>query len=159
MLELIRCPNCAANISFASGATLTTCDHCGAQVALGARPTEAAPETGETIFLKITPTMAIPLLQVGSSLPASVRETIGSIADAQTQLHVDLQAGMDSNPAGNRSLLSVVYPLGTKRSRGMPVAQLELSVDRTGTVKLAVREEGTTNTQNYTGFRIAIRAR
>src|SRR5438552_3980747 len=124
-LELLRCPNCAAQITFAGGAQMTTCEHCGSQVALHGA---AAPVLAESIFLKATPTIAVEVLKAGTPLPATKLETIGSSSDAQTTLHVDVQAGHDSNPAGNRELASVVYELANKpKFRGAPVAQLKLS--------------------------------
>jgi len=156
-LELLRCPNCAAQVAFTAGAQLTTCSHCGAQVAFGATAPAGA-VLDETIFLKALPTVAIEIVKAGTALPTTHLETIASRDEGQTSLHVDLQAGHDSNPVGNRDLASVEYTLQNKpKFRGAPVAQLEIRVAQNGDVELAVREEGTTNTRHYTGFRVRTR--
>lgn len=157
-LHLMNCPACSGELHFEPGSRVTTCGFCGAQVALDAAPAAAAPVLAEGLWIKANATWAVQLVGAGVALPTSKTETLASGHGDKTELHLDLQAGNDSNPAGNRDLASLVFQLSERHERNMPAAQLKVTVEPNGAVSLEVREEGTTNTRDYDVGRLAIRA-
>ncbi len=156
MLQVLTCPACSGQLTFEPGQRTTTCEFCGAQVTRDGELAERSPVLTRAISLKVLPEMAIVLMRAGTALPASITETIGSQSDDQRSIHVILQTGSDSDPANNGDLVSVTYALRNSRDRGMPVAQMKLSVDALGAVTLELREEGTNNTRCYDGIKVPV---
>lgn len=148
---ILRCPNCHGQIRFDSDPSLTVCAYCGAQVRGDTAPqaSPAAAHLAESISLAVSDTLSIPLLAAGTALPTSRRETIASARDDQDSVTVKLVAGE------GRALLEVSTALQARKPRGMPAAQLSIEVGVDGTVRVELREEGTTHTVSATA-RIAV---
>jgi hypothetical protein len=120
---------------------MTTCESCGFQVVF--RQAAGTASLADTVQLKITPTLIIDLIKAGTSLPTTLTETIATSKDSQTELNVEIIVGSET--------IVVVYPLAKSPPRGMPAAQMKLTIAATGEMDLELREEGTTNVRHYPG--------
>jgi molecular chaperone DnaK (HSP70) len=154
MTELIKCPNCQGQIYFDGDNPLTICQYCRYQVRADGTLTSDEPITtvmGETIALLASEELAVPLVTRSSKLPTKVSETMSTSRDNQEDLTVRLVAGNESKPADNRQLATIVFPLESRKPRGVVMVQLAITVNPSGDVFIEMREEGTANTTSVRG--------
>jgi len=142
---------------FPPGQSLTTCEYCGFQLQLeGASdavppPGPTGPSLATSIGVRLSPSMTIPLLTAGTSVPAQHSETLSTQNDNQESITIDLVNGA-------KDLVKVVFPIHARKPRGTVRVQMLIKVDGAGSATLFVTEQGTTNTTKREGLRVELQS-
>ena len=92
--------------------------------------------------MKLTGTLALPLLAAGVALPATHAETVSTQRDDQDAIHLELLIGTGPASPGHRSLVKLSLPLVQRKPRGMALGELTLRVEASGATSVTLAEKG-----------------
>ncbi len=160
MLEALRCPTCAAPVAFASGASVTTCAYCRAEVRdLRGAADPGAPSTrallDETLAVALPSGMLVPLVPAGTPLPLVKDETLSTARDDQPSIGADLCTAVHAGRG--RSLGHLEVLVGRRGPRGVPRAVLRVEIDVEGRARVSLEDETGASRANASLGRLATR--
>ena len=153
MVEIVRCPNCIAPLRLDVG-PIARCAYCGAQSRLDApgvvvdSGTPGQTRLAETVSF-VTPTMTIPFLEKGQTLPIFRTETLSTRSDDQDVLDVNLVQA--SEP-----VVRFPFPIQKRGPRGVPKLALTVRVAADGAMSITVAEPGTNNIVDRDQLRVRV---
>lgn len=153
MPELVRCPNCIAPLRL-DGGPIARCIYCDTQCRLDAPTVVMTPGMpGQTSLADtvsfVTPTITIPFLEKGATLPIHRTETLSTRTDDQDALDVNLVQG--SSP-----IVEFKFPIQKRGPRGVPKLALTVRVATDGAMSVTVAEPGTPNIIDRDQLRVRV---
>jgi hypothetical protein len=153
MVEIVRCPNCIAPLRLDAG-PVVACSYCGAQCRVDSPGVVVAPSVpGQTRLADavsfVTPTMTIPFLQKGATLPIHRTETLSTQRDQQETLDVNLVQGA-------QPIVHFKFPIQKRGPRGVPRLSLTVRVSTAGAMSVTVTEPDTPNAFDRADLHVAV---
>ncbi len=153
MIEIVRCPNCIAPLPL-EAATVVRCRYCGAQSRIDAPGVVVDPgapgqtRLAETVSF-VTPTITIPFLDKGKTLPIFRTETLSTRTDDQDALDVNIVQGAEP-------VVHFRFPIEKRGPRGVPKLALTVRVAEDGAMSITVAEPGTSNVVDRDQLRVRL---
>ena len=153
MVEIVRCPNCIAPLRLDVG-PVVRCTYCGAQSRLDSPGVVLEPGTpGQARLAEavsfVTPTIKVPFLEKGATLPIYRTETLSTRTDDQDALDVNLVQGTET-------LVRFRFPIEKRGPRGVPKLALTVRVASDGAMSITVAEPGTKNIVDRDQLRVHV---
>jgi hypothetical protein len=152
MIEIVRCPNCIAPLPL--DAAIARCRYCGAQSRIDTPGVVVDPGApGQTRLAEavsfVTPTITIPFLDKGKTLPIFRTETLSTRSDDQDALDVNLVQGAEP-------VVHFRFPIEKRGPRGVPKLTLTVRVAEDGAMSITVTEPGTSNVIDRDQLRVRL---
>jgi hypothetical protein len=153
MVEMVRCPNCGAPLRLDAG-PIAHCAYCGTQSRVDTPGVVVAAGTpGQTRLVDavsfVTPTITVPFLDKGKTLPIFRTETLSTRTDDQDALDVNIVQGSDP-------IVHFRFPIQKRGPRGVPKLALTVRVAVDGAMSITVAEPGTTNVVDRDQLRVRV---